>query len=240
MLAQEDFYLILPSNTRSAHFIDNRPHHYKIDLPQEIVLQGDWEVGLTEVVFPKTWRHTQKIPLSEEDRIWQLVDQDKNPLFVVKQLPHEPYPGYYEVFEYVIDTMTNDLAEVQITTNYDPVSRRIRWTFPANRTIRLHLSLARLLGFMALTHAELPELERKYTVIPPFLNKPDNFKILPGDIWFEISSDVDEGMDVNLRPFVEATESDMDFCVNNIKTQNIWLSVLLIWLITILIGFVSF
>ena len=146
MLAQEDFYFIMPSNTISDRYLDNRPHHYKIELPQEIVLQGEWQVGLTEVVFSKRWYQPRKIPLSENDMVWQITTQEGKP-FVTKELPPGPYPDYYTVFEHVIDAIADDLAEAQIESVYDPATRNVRWNILADRTLRFPYPMARVLGF---------------------------------------------------------------------------------------------
>ena len=31
--------------------IDNRPQHFKVDLPKELFLEGEWEVGVTELLY---------------------------------------------------------------------------------------------------------------------------------------------------------------------------------------------
>ena len=226
MWAQEDFYLILPSNTLNDRFVDNRPHHYNIELPQEILLRGDWEVGLTEIVYFKTWYQPRKVSLDDTHGVsWQYNTGEGKPL-VTKTLPPAPYPGYYSVFEHVTDALVHDLAEIQIESNYQPGTRKVRWNIPADRTLRFPLPMARLLGFVALRHPDSSDglQAQDYTVVPPFANQTDRFKIPEGEHWFELTNDDNDAtMGVNLRPFIEATESDVDFCVNNTWTQN-WLS----------------
>jgi hypothetical protein len=50
-----DFYMTLPSNASVSSFRDNSPSEYKINLSEPIDLRGEWEVGLVEVNYPKSW-----------------------------------------------------------------------------------------------------------------------------------------------------------------------------------------
>ena len=47
-----DFYLTLPSNTPGTGNITSR---YRVNLPSHIDLQGEWEVGLSEIFYPNSW-----------------------------------------------------------------------------------------------------------------------------------------------------------------------------------------
>ena len=49
------FYLTLPSNSSAKYFPDNTLSHFVTKLHSDIALEGDWEVGLSEIVFPKNW-----------------------------------------------------------------------------------------------------------------------------------------------------------------------------------------
>ena len=53
MASDKSFYMVLPSNV--ASYADNKISNYKTLLPRHIALTGDWEVGLTEISFPKSW-----------------------------------------------------------------------------------------------------------------------------------------------------------------------------------------
>ena len=49
----DNFYITLPSNVRS--FSDNTISNYETLLPHTIYLQDDWEVGLVELQYTKSW-----------------------------------------------------------------------------------------------------------------------------------------------------------------------------------------
>ena len=48
------FYLTLPSNSSMEYYPDNTTSHYFTKLPQDIHLTGDYEVGLSEILFSNT------------------------------------------------------------------------------------------------------------------------------------------------------------------------------------------
>ena len=49
------FYLTLPSNASLDVFPDNKTTEYRVKLPQPVVLDGKWEVGLYSIFYPNTW-----------------------------------------------------------------------------------------------------------------------------------------------------------------------------------------
>ena len=54
------FYLTLPSNASMDVFPDNKTTSYRVQLPQNINLEGDKEVGLYSISYPNTWYTLQK------------------------------------------------------------------------------------------------------------------------------------------------------------------------------------
>jgi hypothetical protein len=53
--SNNSFYLTLPSNSSMSHYPENTVAQYKTKLYNTIELDGDWEIGLCEVEFPKSW-----------------------------------------------------------------------------------------------------------------------------------------------------------------------------------------
>src|SRR5206468_10454899 len=49
------FYLTLPSNSSQQFFPDNTLTEFTTKLPSTIELTGEWEVGLAEIMFPRSW-----------------------------------------------------------------------------------------------------------------------------------------------------------------------------------------
>ena len=46
------FYLTLPSNSSMDYYADNTVARYTTKLTNTVELEGEWEVGLTEISFP--------------------------------------------------------------------------------------------------------------------------------------------------------------------------------------------
>lgn len=52
----KEFYITLPSNVSSTeYFPENTVVNYYTKLAQRVVLDGSWEVGLSEVSFTNSW-----------------------------------------------------------------------------------------------------------------------------------------------------------------------------------------
>ena len=78
-MANEGFYLILPSNVISNRH-KNKTSHFYTDLPIPLELDKDkWEVALVEIDFPRSWnnvvRNRSRITLSRVDAKGKIFKQ---------------------------------------------------------------------------------------------------------------------------------------------------------------------
>ena len=55
MESDTSFYLTLPSNSCAATYAANKQQSYRDQLPRSILLDGKWEVALTEIQYPHNW-----------------------------------------------------------------------------------------------------------------------------------------------------------------------------------------
>lgn len=53
----DNFYISLPSNSSFNHYPDNKPGHFYTTLPKNIELSGDYEIGLSEIIFPNSYNN---------------------------------------------------------------------------------------------------------------------------------------------------------------------------------------
>ncbi len=51
----DHFYLTLPSDSSCLYYPNNTTARYITKLPERIHLDGDYEVGLSELVYPRNW-----------------------------------------------------------------------------------------------------------------------------------------------------------------------------------------
>ena len=74
---ENQFYIVLPSNSSMDVYPNNTTACFTVNLPQEIRLKGEWEVGLSESHYPLTFlnlqeKHATVSILSEgSDRIYR-------------------------------------------------------------------------------------------------------------------------------------------------------------------------
>ena len=89
-----EFFLTLPSNTQLP---ENKTGSFKVRLPQTIVLDGDWEVALVEIMYPHTWYNINGHDLLEYDS--RYPGEYPNSFRVRSKQMGEIYalvpPGYY-------------------------------------------------------------------------------------------------------------------------------------------------
>ena len=60
------FHVTLPSDSSVNYFPDNTVANYVTKLPDRLVLDGDYEVGLAEIIYPHSWYNVN----TEGDRYW--------------------------------------------------------------------------------------------------------------------------------------------------------------------------
>ena len=53
----ESFYVTLPSNSSMDLYPENTISHFKVHLKEQLQLLGEWEVGMTELLFPANWHN---------------------------------------------------------------------------------------------------------------------------------------------------------------------------------------
>ena len=51
------FYITLPSNSSQSDFPDNTLTHYTTRLKNSLRLNGNYEVALAQIIFPKNWKY---------------------------------------------------------------------------------------------------------------------------------------------------------------------------------------
>ena len=66
------FYLTLPSNSSEQYFPDNTMTEFTTKLASTIDLTGEWEVGLAEIMFPRSWYTIPKkgLKIQVESALW--------------------------------------------------------------------------------------------------------------------------------------------------------------------------
>lgn len=145
----EQFYLVLPSNSSMKFFPDNRTTCFTTELPEQMNLYGRWEVGLSEILFPKSFLHVRK----DECTIRYQYHDEKG----VHHLHEVDIPsGVYESISEFVETLNHHLAELKPphigfefeSKNGGKVSIcRLCDNCESVHLISLHEKIERILGF---------------------------------------------------------------------------------------------
>lgn len=72
-MRDDQFVMILPSNSSMRYFPHNTTSSFITELPQSLHLHGEWEVALSEIQFPSTFYH-----ILPEESEFRFADVDPN------------------------------------------------------------------------------------------------------------------------------------------------------------------
>lgn len=99
-----EFYINLPSNSSKKYFQDNTLSHYRTHLPRRIDLEGDWQVGLTELVYNS---HSTKFVHEEygNENVLQLKDGDS---IEIINFPAKEYKSVNEFLDTLFSQVKNN------------------------------------------------------------------------------------------------------------------------------------
>ena len=168
-----DFYLTLPSNSSSAYFNDNKLFNYKTRLETNIDLEGEYDVGLSEIIFPRNWYSVKKgakltVSCSNCPNVEPEFNDVQSQRPATYSIELRLAPGYYETMDDLIKTInaTVELVFAKPITSWtkDGAARRVNekgWpsfrlnelnqhvyvTLQENMIIQFEETLATILGF---------------------------------------------------------------------------------------------
>jgi hypothetical protein len=137
------FYLTLPSNTVdvknrhrplvptsqpggvSQEDSENTQSEFRIRLPQRIVLDGDWEVALSEIIYPHSWFNIDQTDGKGRYIIFNDVNARKTVVCEVE-------PGSYETPKDLVTSVNNSIvkaagvhqAAANVKLRWDPITKR--------------------------------------------------------------------------------------------------------------------
>lgn len=97
----DSFYLTLPCKRFNDTNPADKPENYVTNLPQSFNLENEWEVGLKEITFPKSWSN---VPFNQKIDII-FYDRNKSIFFNVLSLDEV----FLEAGNYEIDEMIDEI-----------------------------------------------------------------------------------------------------------------------------------
>ena len=125
------FYIALPSDSSMKCYPENTVAKFTTKLPQPISLEGEYEVGLAEIIYPQTWYNIRNI----DGEYWIAIieadfvsDVDK----LLKKFVLETF-NYSSVNEFITslnDQMNEafkDIANIRPEFSYNKATRKIQF-----------------------------------------------------------------------------------------------------------------
>ena len=214
-LQHDEFYLVLPSHARSEGVHDNRSQHFKVDLPKELFLEGEWEVGVTELLYTHTFYEPPKFALtydlSDSDLMWEFTSRNVHDWIAV-HFPRELYTDKNP--QRLVLSMRDTLKEVGDKTGVGPgidivdLRDRFHVTMDSGASLRLSLPNAHSDGRFQIKHGvqrmslvwvEQPGLPIRFEINPPAHTRP-----FPRVDAFSITSNW------NIEPVFDGTKKSRD------------------------------
>ena len=164
------FYLTLPSNSSQEFFPDNTLTEFTTKLASTIELTSEWEVGLAEILFPRSWytipkdgltivadyRHCDIAWRLERDRKFQRgedASEDEMGTTVEIKLNGGFYNTMHELTQELNQASIRAFASSDVDGKvippvfyYKTITRRMYITIPAGMSLEFPLSLESILG----------------------------------------------------------------------------------------------
>ena len=159
---ESEFYVTLPSNSSMKYFPDNKTSNFFIKLSRTLQLDGEWEVGLAEIVYPHTWYN-----ICEGKNSVEIYAPDNFHL-VFKTVEYSIQPGHYEKVQDVIDALYKaGLANLtNVVLSYYGTSKRVTVKCGKRVVVKLRGDIAWMFGFLNNTTIRASD-EKGFTLALP-------------------------------------------------------------------------
>ena len=155
-MAEGGFYVTLPCNASRSVYPDNTISNYRTRMATPINIKGEWEVGLVQIEYPRSW-----YTFNSKDAVFEIniepitVDDEKNTNNIRRgvdvkktELSRLRIPiktGYYDKVPSVVSVI-NDLLAPHGSFGYDVVKNKVFLKAKPNISITFHGKLAIILG----------------------------------------------------------------------------------------------
>ena len=107
------FYLTLPSDSSLNYYSENTTSCFKTKLSERITLDGEYEVGLSEIIYPHSW-----FDFNNSKRTIYVH-------FVAGGAVHVFQSGQYSSEENLLDSLNNEINVDGLAFSWDPTKRKV-------------------------------------------------------------------------------------------------------------------
>jgi len=157
--SNDDFYLTLSSNSSEQFFKSNTISNFKVQLPYQLELDGNYEVALVEANMPSTWHDVTKECYFTIYKLKKGNHIDISFAFIKTVfIPNGNYHILDDIFTILNDKDTRDLVHYEINhNNYKSIIR-----LKKNTQVVLSKDLAGKLGFIQTEFINLTDSHAQY------------------------------------------------------------------------------
>ncbi|GBL65018.1 hypothetical protein AVEN_1362-1 [Araneus ventricosus] len=119
-----------------AYFPENKISHFITRLPSPLQLHGEWELALTQFIYPHTWYN-----VNEKNN---LIGFDLGDNKVIgRRVP----PGFYETVPDILKGIALEEFRDKITFKFNESTKRVQIKVKGKARVILHDGLSKMLGF---------------------------------------------------------------------------------------------
>lgn len=104
----DSFYIHLPSNASMHVYENNTASHYRVNLPKAIKLDGRWEVALSEIHYPHSWRN---VDTDDAQISYSYVTQGLLTPNLRRRKRLAILPGYYHTEKELVRELSSSLHQ---------------------------------------------------------------------------------------------------------------------------------
>ena len=125
------FYITLPSDSSEKYFPDNTVAHFTGRLLHRTRLDGDYEVGLAELIYPYSWFNFTN---AENEMHAHFVKTESDEIFAICTFPSGQYANEAILAKGLTDKLAGVLVlstnrkYLKVTFKYDDVFRKMTFT----------------------------------------------------------------------------------------------------------------
>lgn len=130
------FYVTLPSDSSSHYFPGNKISNFITQLPTPINLNGEWEVGLSEVIYKHSWYNINE---NNNDFTFDIGDG--------KTVRKELSPGFYETTLDILRALTIIVPAGKFYFSFNENTKKVKVQITKGASLRFGVGLSNLLGF---------------------------------------------------------------------------------------------
>lgn len=149
------FYVTLPSDSSMNYFPENKISHYFTRLPMPLDLKGEWEVGLTELIYPHTWRNITEYGNEYEYVLGNSLELADGRPRNGNEYEHDDSDtkkiripsGYYESPNDIIKVINYQKFNDRISISYNKHTKKVKVSLKKYAQLKFLSGLAECLGF---------------------------------------------------------------------------------------------